>query len=247
MPYRRLPNTDQARLRAIKKALEMAMKKPVDELAFSQVSLSRVRAFILSFEQAVVQHKTALKNQSAKSKAHNEMLKKARLYISHFIQVLNFAIIRGELNPKVREYYGLSIDDKNVPLLNLESEVVEWGKKVIDGEQDRIRNGGGSPIYSPSVAVVKVRYEEFVEAHHHQKMLQNITHRASEKVGEMREEADELILRIWNEIEEHFINLPEERKRKEAQEYGVIYFFRPKEKKKIEAMKLQQNFDFEGQ
>ena len=114
------------------------------------------------------------------------------MYISHFLQVVNFAILRGELKPEVIEYYGLDINSKATPPLNLEANVLTWGERVIEGEQKRIAKGG-SPIYSPSIALVKVHFEEFKEAYRHQKMLQNITNRASMKVAELREQADELI------------------------------------------------------
>lgn len=245
MPYRRLPNTDLARVRALKRVVEMSMMLPSDELAFSHINLTKVKSFLPSFEQAVNQHKTARKNQSAKSKKYNNLVKKARLYVSHFIQVLNFAIIRGELKPKVREFYQIDIDDKNVPPLSLENELVEWGAKIIEGEQNRTRMGGGSAIYSPSIATVKVHYEAFVDAHRHQKMLQNITQRASEKVAEQREMADKLILDIWNEIENRFSQMEEEDEAREmCEKYGVVYFYRPREKKKMEAMKLQKNIKF---
>ena len=141
-------------------------------------------------------------------------------------------------------FYGLNKHDKSVPVFKHDSDVIDWGKKVVEGEQERTRMGEGSAIYSPSIAVVKVHYEEFVDAYRHQKMLQSITARASEKVAELREEADTLILNVWNEVETKFVDLPDEEKRKEAAKYGVIYFYRPKERKKIAAQKLQTNIPF---
>ena len=103
---------------------------------------------------------------------------------------------------------------------------------------------GGSPIYNPSIALVKVHFEEFKDAYRHQKMLQNITNRASAKVSGMREEADSLIQQIWNEVEETFGIHPEETKRKKSSDYGVVYIYRSSEIKRIEASKLQRNIIF---
>lgn len=231
MPYRRLPNTDQARLRALQTAIMMGQKKETEELAFSAKSLNRLRAFFTNFETTIIHHKLARKQQEKSSNAYLETVRKARLYLSHFIQVLNFAIQRGDMKSTVREFYGFS--DKKCPSLILDSEVLEWGKKIIEGEHQRI-NHGGNPLYNPSIAVVKVKFDQFIDAYHFQKTLQNNTARWTSKVAELRKEADEIILDIWNEVEETYDALPDEYKREKSAEYGLIYVYRPMERIKTE-------------
>ncbi|MCX6238000.1 MAG: hypothetical protein NTY07_10690 [Bacteroidia bacterium] len=227
MPYRRLPNTDQARLRALQTAIIMGQKKETEELAFSTKSLNRLRAFYTNFETTIIHHKLARKQQEKSSNAYLETVRKARLYLSHFIQILNFAIQRGDMKPTVREFYGFN--DKKSPSLILDSEVLEWGKKIIEGEHQRI-NHGGNPLYNPSIAVVKVKFDQFLDAYHFQKTLQNNTARWTGKVAELRKEADEIILDIWNEVEERFSDLPDDFKREKSTEYGLIYVYRPMER-----------------
>ena len=244
MPYRRLPNTDKARLRAIHTALKKESIVPVNELAFSFPTLERLQFLRPKYEAALQQLQASRKNQFNKSKEYGQSFRRAKLYISHFIQVLTFAIIREEIKPEVRPLYGLSPDDHRIPPLNLEKEVLHWGEKIIEGEH--MRNiQGGSPIYSPSIALVKVHYESFVDAYHHQKMLQSITTRASQAMLGLRDEADLLIPQVWNEIEEHYTGLPDRIKRQKAAEYGVCYVYRSSELKKIEAEKLQHHLSFD--
>jgi len=50
----------------------------------------------------------------------------------------------------------------------------------------------------------------------------------------MRKEADEIILGIWNEVENYFADIEEELRRKEAEKYGLVYVFRKSELEKIE-------------
>jgi len=45
----------------------------------------------------------------------------------------------------------------------------------------------------------------------------------------MRQEADDLITRLWNEIEASFSSLTEEEKRTSAEKYGLVYVFRKHE------------------
>lgn len=241
MPYRRLPNTDQARLRAINTAILMGQKKENEELAFSVGTLNRLRAFFPAFETNLIHHKLARQQQDKNSRTYLETAKKARIYLSHFIQILNFSIQRGDMKPDVRNYYGM-VGDKKSPSLILESELLEWGKKMIEGEHQRLLHGG-NPLYNPSIAVVKVKFDQFVDAYHFQKTLQSNTVRWTQKVAGMRAEADEIILDIWNEVEEYFSEYPEEIKRERAAEYGVVYVFRPMEKQKNEVgMRSKSNY-----
>jgi len=227
MPYRRLPNTDQARLRALHTAIILGQKTAPEDLAFSLKSLNRLRSFYTNFETTVIHHKLARKQQEKSSNIYIDTFRKARLYLSHFIQVLNFAIQRGDIKSSAREFYGFS--DKKSPSLILDSEVLEWGKKIIEGEQKRITHGG-NPLYNPSIAVVKVKFDQFIDAYHFQRTLQNNTARWTAKTAELRKEADEIILEIWNEVEDKFSDLPDELKRERSMEYGLTYVYRPMER-----------------
>jgi hypothetical protein len=238
MPYRRLPNTDQARLRALQKAIIMGQKKEKEDLAFTEKSLLRLRSFYTNFETTLIHHKLARTQQEKSSNAYLEMVRKARLYLSHFIQVLNFAIQRGDMKSSIREFYGFN--EKKSPSLVTDSEVLEWGKKIIEGEHKRISHGG-NPLYNPSIAIVKVKFDQFVDAYHFQKTLQNNTARWTAKVAELRKEADEIILDIWNEVEEKFSELPDELKRENAMEYGLTYVYRPMERIKNDHHSLVNN------
>jgi hypothetical protein len=243
MPYRRLPNTDVARLRAIEAGLELGKRTSINKLAFSQQTLEKLQTFYPHFLGAIRQLNISKQNQFDRSKEYGEIFRKAKLYMSHFLQVVNFAILRGEMKPDVIEYYGLKMNSKATPPLNLEANVLTWGERIIEGEQKRVMKGG-SPIYSPSIALVKVHYEEFKEAYRHQKMLQNITNRASVKVAELREQADELIQNMWNEVENSMIHFSDDEKREKASEYGIVYVYRASEQKKIEVENLQQSIVF---
>jgi hypothetical protein len=240
MPYRRLPNTDQSRLRALEIAFRKSNIIPPQSLAFSQASYNVVRTFLPKFNNALVHYRLAFKNQATKSKEYTELVRKARLYISHFIQVLNMNIMRGDMKPIVRDFYELNDFEKCTPPLSTEADLLLWGKKLIDGDHQRMLKGG-NPIYNPSIALVKVNYEKFAEAYHFQKTLQTITERTWKNVVDLRAEADELIATIWNEVEEYYDNLSDENKRNKASEYGVVYVFR-----KSELKNMPQNVSEEG-
>ncbi len=228
MPYRRLPNTDNARFKALKTALKKGRDLPPFKLAFTQGTYQRIQAFIPSYETTLSESKNSYGLQLEKNKVYHKQLKKAKVYCSHFIQVVNMAIARGELPATTRTYYGMDEDIRKIPSLNTDEEVFEWGQKLIEGEQER-RMKGLTTITNPTIAVVKVHYDNFQEAYNHQMNLRKRTTLAQDNLTRRREEADQLIQRLWNEIEDTFKDLPEDLKRQKASEYGVVYVYRRNE------------------
>jgi len=240
MPYRRLPNTDAARLKALQVANLKGREIPPFKLAFSQSTYQKVQSFLPSFEKAMSETKQAYNHQVDKNKEYLRYMKKARLYISHFIQVVNMAILRGDLSPSDRAFFNLDEDVKKTPPLNTESEIIEWGKTIIEGENVR-KNRGLSPVTNPTIAVVRVRYEQFYDAYKFQKTLQKNHQRTLETLAGMRTTADNIILQTWNEIEEHYSNLSDDERRKKASKYGVQYVYRKNEVQNLSSLLKNKN------
>ncbi len=228
MPYRRLPNTDQARIKALSIAIEREDR--VRDSIISLKTLADAKNFLPRFKTAQAYYAHCLDNQVRSSKRYQVYVKNARLYISHFIQVLNLAVIRSEIKEEYKDHYGLPRESNCVPDLTSEVAILEWGGKIIEGEKERLRFGG-VPIYNPTIAKVTVHYDIFKEGYERQKSLQNITNRSLEALASLRGRADEIILDAWNQIEKKFENLSGEERLDKCREYGVIYYYRTGEKK----------------
>ncbi len=236
MPYRRLPNTDQARVRSLKAAIAKGDSCSIHDLAFDLKTLGRVRGFLRKFEAAHTYYMQCYENQAKASPRHQTNVRTARLYVSHFVQVLNLAVIRSEVKESQKVLYHLPSDNNSVPDLTSESALAEWGKKIIEGEQKRVSHGG-IPIYNPTIAKVKVHYDIFMDTYEKQKNLQNLTNRRLEQLAAMRTEADALILDIWNQVEAKFVQVcPNELRLELCREYGIIYYYRTGEKQMKEAL-----------
>jgi len=238
MPYRRLPNTDTARFKALQKAYQKGKELPPFKLAFSQSAYQKIMTFLPRFEKTIVQQKSALNIQTERNMDHLTQIKKVKMYISHFIQVVNMAIQRGELSVSILDCYKLNECGCKVPPMNSEEEICMVGQNLIEGETARIRNGL-TPITNPTIALVKVWYEKFLDAYEEQKNLQMVTCRAQKEIACLRPEADEIILRIWNEVESSFKDLPDDLKREKSCEYGLIYVYRKTELASQIAIKQQ--------
>lgn len=228
MPYRRLPNTDQARLRALKAAMNMGSLHGPGDLAFSQKSLLQLKSFYPHFEQALVQYQQNRDRQAKIGKLLMDQFRAARLYVSHFLQVVNLCIARGELKPDIRMFYGIDKEERSVPEIGTEQLLLHWGKTVIEGEEQRMAQGA-TRIYNPSLAMVRVKYEKFLELYNTHKDLLNTSQKLLDKVVDFRTQADVLITNLWNEIEEGHDQLASDLKREKCTEYGVVYVYRPTE------------------
>lgn len=245
MPYRRLPTTDKARIRALDAILKMANKKPIEKLAFSKMSLKELQEVKQNFENAHTQYGADLKTESDKKDNYKATKDAAKMYLSHFIQILLLANERGEINGGLKFYGELEKYNGKVPPLDSEEEILNWGKTMVEGEQKRIQNGGNA-LYNPSIALVKIKLEAFNDAVIFQNNLKKNTKRSYEKIQEVRKSTNQFISKIWTEIEENIHSDSPKHNRQMAQEYGIVYVFRRNEKKQLKPEELQRDllFDF---
>jgi hypothetical protein len=243
MPYRRLPTTDKARTRALDAALQKAAFKN-GKVAISSKTIEELQTVKSKFENMLRHYEMNIQIQAEKNHEYKAAMDKARMYVSHFIQVLYLTSERGEINGGIK-YYGLDDFDGKVPPLNTEEEILYWGQKVVEGEQKRIQSGG-SAIYNPSIALVRIKVEEFKDAAIFQNNLKRNTTRTYNSMQELRKTTNDFICQLWNEVEEGITADLPKHKRQIAQEYGLVYIFRRKEKKKLTDKDLQRDllFDF---
>ncbi len=231
MPYRRLPNTDKARARAMDIALknqeeEVELVIPYDFRRHLE-EVSRNFSNKLNFKNST-QEKGVLNN-----KQHTENTNRARMYLSHFLQVVNMSIQRGELSSEVRTFYGIDRGNQKLPDLSNEESLLKWGEKIIQGENERM-NQRGNRIYNPSLALVSINYEKFVASYKDNKNQQMVQERANQELANYREAADKCILELWNILEEHFRKHNEKMFRTICSAWGISYVYRKGELEKLE-------------
>lgn len=224
MPYRRLPNTDQARVRALRTALEESDRQHL-QLVISYKTQHEAKVLLQKFEQAMGLYKQTYDNQVNSNKDFQQIFRNARLYISHFIQVLNLAVQRSEIKKEYKKLYHLEPEDFSVPDMVSSESLIEWGQNIIEGEAQRMK-AGGVPLYNPAIAKVKVHYDIFKEYRDNQLFLQQNTARYADKVNALRQPVDDLIVDVWNQIEGFFNELPPFSRMESCKAFGVIYYYR---------------------
>ena len=225
MPYRRLPNTDTARIKAIKTAIEKSEKTDYKDLQISTKTLLESKTVLNQFEILCSRYRRMQDIQVKANKSFQGKVKNARMYISHFVQVLYMSVVRSEIKESHLEYYNLETANMVVPDLTSNELILEWGKKIVDGENERISKGG-VPIYNPSIAKVNVMFSLFKEGYQTQKLHQKSTLRVMDDVSAYREKVDKVIFDIWEEVEKNSLEMPTEKRLDRNKEYGIVYYYR---------------------
>lgn len=211
-------------------AVQRASEADFTEQVLQYKTLCDARRFLMQFENTVMQYHENFRTKVSANKNYRRVVQNARMYISHFIQVLNLAVIRGEVKAEQKELYQLDPHNHIVPDLSSEEDLLVWGENIIQGEQKRT-SMGGFPIYNPAIAKVKVHYDIFKEEQMSHTLHKKVTSRVMGDVESQRKQADAIILTIWNEVEEYYKDLLPYDKLCHCKNYGVIYYYRPTEKR----------------
>ena len=230
MPYRRLPKTDQARLHALQKAIQQAANADFKNQAINYRTLTEAQRFLMVFENQVAQYHANFDSKVTANRRYRHRVHNARMYISHFIQVLNLSVTRGEIKRAQKELYKLDPKSNALPDLTTEEGLLEWGQNIIEGEQKRTA-AGGFPIYNPAINKVMVHYEMFKEDYTSHIMHKKTHTRVFEDTETLRRQADEIILSIWDQVENFYKDELPYAKLQKCQAYGMIYYYRTGEAK----------------
>ena len=243
MPYRRLPNTDLSRIAALQAAIKMEGHKENGELVLSYQTIRDAQQILTKFRNLQRAYQQYYDQFIQMSKTFREEQHMAHMYISHFIQVLNMTIQRGELRKDIKEGYGLDPESTKMPTLKSDHDVAEWGEKIIRGEEQRIAHGG-VPIYNPNIAKVKVHFSIFADHYYNMNTLRQNIAKYLQELTDMRPLVDDLLQDMWNQVENSYTDLPLSARLDKCQQYGIVYFLRTSEKKLIEAEKMQSRLEF---
>lgn len=225
MPYRRLPNTDTARIRALRTAINKCANTDFNDVVVSMKTLHQAKLAIGKFERMCEIYQQTFETQIRANKTFQKQVKNARMYLSHFIQVLYLSVIRNEIKQNNLTLYGLEESNMLVPDLNTNEMMLDWGHKIITGEEQRIAKGG-VPIYNPTIAKVKVMYSVFKDGYNTQQIHQKATNRTQNDVNNYRTKIDAIILELWQQVEAANEKLPTKKKIDKNKEYGIVYYYR---------------------
>ena len=221
MMYRRLPNTDKARLTAIHNLLRRIDEDQNYDIISSH-QLEMLREKEKGYSQLIDQRDTNGVLRKENNRLKQQLFRKLKLCISHFFQVVNFAIVREDLDKSCRTLFGLEEHDAVIPSLVNEQSILHWGNQIVHGENERTKDGS-TPISHPNTEhILNLLNKELVLREQIEELEKRDTEiRSMIKVE--RTKVDECIKKAWNDIEYYFSNSAKENKRIKSKEYGVVY------------------------
>ncbi len=224
MPHRALPRTELERL----DALEAANRKlnalgPEARRALRPGTRNRLASLLPRYRQAVCGRQALIGHQTEGTASVEAAKARLRLYVAHFLEALNRAIARGkDFRPGDRTFYGLAASQETLPRLRTLGEILEVAMDVVRGEGERIA-AGGQPITMPSVQEVAELLETLRTLVQDRKRVVTELDGYADAVSAMREDIDDLIRDIWDELD--FAHRKEEApaRRRRLREWGVVF------------------------
>lgn len=224
MPAKRLPSTDEGRIRVLQAIIDQEELIGLDKGVLSIQELHELRNFLLAFEGSGFCFRQAMDDENKAGKVYSDLFKTAQLYISHFIQVLHLAVIRNEIKRELLVLYGMDENDLSVPDLSTEEDVLNWGERLIVGEAERMSRGGAA-MYNPPIAKVKVHYDLFKDALYSLKIYRKNTIRNHEGMDDRRQKADRYIEDIWTRVEDRCWEMEADERKTVLKAYAIIYYY----------------------
>lgn len=235
MIYRRLPNTDTARLKALKILLSNDDIYTIRREVVGWQMMTEAQTAYDRLQTANEQYRLMKQAQARLGSKADLLQHNALLYASHFLRVLFLAVERKEVKKQQLELYGLSQDISMLPYMKNIESLFEWVPKIIKGEKQRIKSGG-RPIYNPTIGMVSTHFDIFKDFIEKQQLAIRRTQEAAENVQRLRISTDELIQNIWDKAENYYADSPIEARIEACRKIGVVYYDRKNRKKRADAV-----------
>ena len=219
---RRIADSNTTRRTALKVAKTKRNSSPIAADVLRATTISRLDIIAVAYGKAYKEIDDALvdatKANAIKDAAQTDLF----LFASHYIMVMNLAIKRNEIPVQDRAYYELDVNSDALPYMDSEDALKQVGENIVDGDAKRVA-AGGVPMSNPTAAQVKDRLTRFSDTLSKASQTTDTLDTKREALDNLNAEADEVILKVWDEVESYYNNEPTESKRANAREWGVTY------------------------
>lgn len=222
MPTRRLPKTDDQRSTALDACNVKYQATAAPLRLITPAQFTALGAVLSPWRGARGALGPLLAAQTARTATCLTCFTTTKRVISHFIQVLNFAIERGTLPASARAYYELPVNQAEVPEMNAVADLLQWAAKLATGESQRI-SAGGAPLAWPAIAEVNAAALALQNNENLQSTAKDAFDVGQEAVASQRPAVDAWIKDAWDTIEFNLRADDATSLRRKAREWGVFY------------------------
>jgi len=229
MPFRQLPASDPTRTQALQGALKKSTSTTGAAHLISAATTDALAAFQPKWEKEVAERADASGQQSASTQALTLAAGKLRMIVSHFVQVYQLGIARGDFAAAGRAVYELSVNEETVPNLDTEAALLLWADRIVKGDPRRATQFSEAPMAMPTAAAVGTALQDYNTKLAAQTDAKDQLEAEQADVIALRAEADQVIRDVWDEVEFALRQLEAPTLRRRAREWGVVYAQRPGE------------------
>jgi hypothetical protein len=232
MPSRRLPNTISSVIRSLSAARDGWNQFPGNRLItpaqWAKLDPAAPNSLLNRLLKEAGDVPLALAAQAPLTDTFGRLLARLTLHVSHFHQVLDFAIERGDLTAASRAFYDRDLTATTLPPLGNIAEVMDAAGKITTGEAARAAAEGAAhiPMALPSAASVSALHLETTAARAASETAKLNTDTQQGELAALYPEAQALAVSLINTVEYHLGERPDldaPGRRRIARAWGVVY------------------------
>lgn len=222
MPSRQLPRTDDQRTTAKNVCFAKYNGTALADRLIPAALMTSLTAQRTAWNAAVFALPGLLEIQGARTDQAEALESVTRRSISHFIQVLNLAIERGDIPAAQRAYYGLDLGSAAVPPLSSQASLHLWADRIASGEATRIAAGGAALAW-PSAAQVAAALAAWVAVIPLHSAALDAYANGQQAIADLRPADDFLTTDLADTVEFNLRDETPSNLRRRAREWGVVY------------------------
>lgn len=234
MPHRRLANSVPALVRLFQSAIATyhntsnAADRALPADLWAQLDDTDPNSLASRFLKEASEVDLAQAAQAPLSSALSRAAARLTMLCSHFHQVLDLAIARGDFAVGARSYYGRDVNAKSLPKLASYDDVQAVAQNIVKGEAARQTAEGASYLAMalPSAANVAAALSAFTAARQASQQAEVTTDQQREDVSNLYAQAYELGVDIYAEVE-HFYRKDASASsfRAKCRRWGLVYLY----------------------
>jgi hypothetical protein len=233
MATRKIPNSTPSVLRSLQTARDAWKNSSAADRAITAEQWARLddsdeNSLLSRLLKQVSDVDVALAMQAPLTANLNQAAARLTMFVSHFHQVIDFAIARGLFKPGARSYYGRDVSATTVPDLSGYDAIQQAAQHIIDGEaaRDAVEDPPFIAMSMPGAAEVGAVLAQFKAARTQSIQSQTQTDREREEVSALYPEAQALAVDICDTVEFFYRKDPDASSRRaKAARWGVVYTY----------------------
>ncbi len=233
MPSRRLPNSVPAVIRTLKTARDewkntVAAARAITTDQWAQLDDAAPASLLNRLLKEASDVDLAQASQAPFTTQVSLTAAQLTMHVSHFHQVLDLGIVRGQFAAGARSYYGRDVNATSIPDLTTYAAVDEAAENIVKGEAARqtAEGAGYLPMALPSAAQVGTLLTQFKNLSYQSEQAQVNTDQQREELNALYPAAQALAVDICDTVEFFYRKDPDDASRRvKCQRWGVVYIY----------------------